>query len=258
MITVNDRVITEEEVAREVQYHAAESLDEARRQAAVALVVRELLLQRAEALGIAVDGEEERPADEVVIERLLEKDIDVPVADDETCRRYFEANSERFRSPDVFEASHILFPACPEESERRAQARTAAESTLEELRVRPDSFQKLARERSGDSSTASDGGHLGQITKGQTTPEFEACLHRLAPGQIYEKPLATRYGYHIIRLDRESLGRPLTYPMAKRQIEQYLSASTWQQAVRQYIRILAGQARVTGIDIEAATTPLIQ
>ena len=57
MISVNHTIISDEAVAREVQHHPAPTRDEAGQQAATALVVRELLLQRAAFLGM--DGESE-------------------------------------------------------------------------------------------------------------------------------------------------------------------------------------------------------
>ncbi len=258
MISVTDRVFTAEEIAREVQYHPADSLDVARHEAGVALVVRELLLQRANELNLDPAGDEDQSSDERLITALLEREIEVPVPDESTCRRYFETNAERFRSPDIFEASHILFPADAQDARRRTEAREAAQKTLDELNEHPDSFEQLAKERSADSATASQGGHLGQVTKGQTTPEFEACLYRLQAGEICDTPVATRYGYHIIRLDRVAKGRPLTYSMAKEKIQEYLSASAWNRAVHQYIQLLAGKAHIEGIDIEGATTPLVQ
>ena len=53
MILVNGREIAEGAVLAETQYHPAASPEEAMAAAARALVVRELLLQRAELLGIA-------------------------------------------------------------------------------------------------------------------------------------------------------------------------------------------------------------
>jgi len=259
MMAVNGCEITEEDVDREVQYHPAPSLEEARKDAAIALVVRELLLQEAARQGVTTAAHDSsKTEEEQLIGRLLEKEILIPEVDESAVRRYFDTHREKFRSPDIFEASHILFAAHPDDSETRKSARIAAEKTLEELQGGPTHFERLAQERSADTSTAEQGGHLGQIARGQTTPEFERCLRTLAPGQICRTPVATRYGYHIIRLDRMEQGRPMTFEMARSRIEEYLIASAWNQAVRGYIQILAGRAEIHGIQIESATTPLTQ
>jgi len=268
VITVNGTPISEEAIAREAQYHPAGSLEEALREAAVALVVRELLLQEAAALGVgqpssgaggdpAGDAESFTP-EERIITALLDREITLPAADDETLRRYYERNRERFRSPDLFEASHILFAATPGRSEARAQALAAAQATLEALRGDPSSFERLAKERSADTESREQGGHLGQITRGQTTPELEACLDALTPGELCREPVATRYGYHLIRLDRAIRGRELTFTMARERVAEYLGARAWTQAVHQYIELLVGRAKIEGIEMAGATSPLVQ
>ncbi len=259
MITVNGKQISDEQVAREAQYHPAASREAALREASVALVVRELLLQEAAALGLNVaDAENSAAPEEKLISALLDREVRLPAADEEALHRYYDANRDRFRSPDLFEASHILFSARPDQPEERERARAAAKATLEELRRDPSSFERLAKERSDDPESRQQGGHLGQITRGQTTPEFESCLGSLAPGEICKEPVGTRYGFHVIRLDRAIRGRQLTYQMARERIAEYLGASAWTRAVHQYIQILAGKAEIQGIELAGAATPLVQ
>ena len=57
---------------------------------------------------------------------VVEREVTVPAPDDVTCRRYYEQNSARFRSPDIYEASHILFAALPADREGYAAARADA------------------------------------------------------------------------------------------------------------------------------------
>ena len=260
MITVNGRTISQEQIARETQYHPAPSLEAAVHQAGVALVVRELLLQEAAALGIQAAGgpDDAAASEERVIGDLLEREISLPAADDESLRRYFESNRTKFRSPDLFEASHILFAASPDKPEERERARAAAASTLEDIRRDPSSFERLAKERSDDTETRQQGGHLGQITRGQTTPEFESCLDRLSAGEICREPVGTRHGFHLIRLDRMVRGRELPFEMARERVAEYLGASAWTRAVHQYIQLLVGKADIQGIELDGAPTPLVQ
>ncbi len=273
MISVNGKSISEEQIARETQYHPAASLEAAMREASIALVVRELLLQEAAALGIsgsgpvatdpAAAGTDGAPTsgmvpEERIISALLEREIRLPAADEEACRRYYEANRQRFRSPDLFEASHILFAAPSDSPEEREAARAAAAATLEELRREPSSFERLARERSADTDSRDQGGHLGQVVRGRTTPELEACLAGLSPGEICREPVGTRFGFHVVRLDRADRGRELPYSMARERVVEYLGASAWTRAVHQYIQILVGRATIEGIELAGAATPLVQ
>ena len=63
-----------------------------------------------------------------------------------------------------------------------AQARAQAEMALAVLREQPERFAELAQAHSACPSAA-HGGNLGQITPGQTTPEFEQALIALAPAR---------------------------------------------------------------------------
>ena len=54
------------------------------------------------------------------------------------------------------------------------------------------------------------------------------------------------------------LGRELPFESVYRQIAEYLSAMSWQIAVRQYLLLLAGKARIEGFDLESSATPLVQ
>ena len=82
------------------------------------------------------------------------------------------SNSARFRSSDIYEAAHILFAALPENHEAYAAARADAAGVLTTLQESPECFATLAKAYSRCPSAA-QGGNLGQITTGQTTPEFE-------------------------------------------------------------------------------------
>ncbi len=250
-ITVNGVEITEEEVAMEVQYHPAASLDEARHEAARTLVVRQLLLQRAAELGVEAAGAEE------TVEALLRREVRSPEPDDAACRRYYERNRKRFRAQDLFEAAHILFPAHPEDAEARAAAKRNAEEAIGILLREPQRFAELAAALSACPSRE-NGGSLGQIAPGETNPEFETFLYHVEPGTLCAVPVPSRHGYHVLRLDRRQLGETQPFEAVRDRIAAYLRQAAWTRAVRQYIQLLAGRAAITGFALEAAESPLVQ
>lgn len=258
-ISVNGRVITEDAINREVQYHPAGSLREARRRAATALVVRELLLDEADRQGIDPEAREEREtAEEARIRILIEQEVEVPEPTEEDCRRWYEANRERMREPDTHEVSHILLPAPPDDAELRADARNQAKELIQRLHEGGAGFVSLAREHSHCPS-AEEGGHLGLIGPGQTAPEFERALSRQPVGEVAAQPIETRYGFHVVQIHERWPGRALDFEEARPRVESYLTESVRRRSVSQYIRILAGQADIRGIELdEAATSPLVQ
>jgi peptidyl-prolyl cis-trans isomerase C len=252
-ITVNGTTIPERDIARETQYHPSESLDAARQKAAKALVVRELLLQRASRLAITSDDGQE----ESRISALIQKEVVVPSADEETCRRYYAAHQQRFRSPDLVEARHILFVADPEDQPAMDAARAKAVKTIEILTQRLDRFAELARELSACTSSK-EGGNLGQLTRGSTVPEFETFLFELEAGQLCPVPIRSRYGFHVLQIQKRVDGKTLPFEAVQKKIAEYLEERVWRQAVRQYIQLLVGQSDISGIQLHGATSPLVQ
>jgi peptidyl-prolyl cis-trans isomerase C len=250
-VIVNGSEIPAAAIAAELQHHPADDVAGAWRQAATALVIRRLLLD--ECARQEIDSEDE----EAAIRTLLAREIAIPDADAQTCRRYWTANRARFRTPDVYEAAHILFPAAPDDEAARATAKAAAEETLRELAADARKFNELARTRSACSSAA-NGGRLGQLTRGDLVAEIETFVFALEEGQISPVPIMTRYGAHVLRLDRRAAGQELPFESVSDRISRQLSTQSWQRAVSQYLHILAGRSHIEGIDVDGATTPLVQ
>ncbi|MBL4866262.1 MAG: peptidylprolyl isomerase, partial [Pseudomonadales bacterium] len=181
-IFVNDIEIMERDIGSEMQHHPAGSMEESRFSATQALVVRELLLQKAKTLGlhenvesIDVESIDDESEEEALIRLLIEQEVEYPSASEENCQRYFESNKERFRTTALLEVSHILIAAAPDDADERGNAKKLAVAVIEKLTQSPRSFARLAKEHSSCPSAKVDGS-LGQLSKGQTVPEFEKVL----------------------------------------------------------------------------------
>lgn len=255
-ITVNGVKISTEQINAEVQYHPAKSLPDAKYEAMQALVIKELLIQKAAALGLCSRDEAIKKTDQI-IDDLLASEISVPEPDEESCKRYYENNRKRFFTSPLFEVSHILYLAPPEDENTRGLAREKAENALERLKNNPALFEPIAKEESGCSS-AKDGGRLGQISKGQTLPAFEAALMNMKEGEISSEPVATEVGYHIIKVHKRAEGKQLPFESAKDWIADFLKSQSWQRSFSQYVQILAGEAEISGFRLKRADTPLVQ
>jgi peptidyl-prolyl cis-trans isomerase C len=250
-VKVNGRIITEREIARETQYHPADSFEAARRKAAEALVVRELLLQRASRLAIEGEPEEAR------ISALIDREVKTPHADEETCRRYYQTHRGRFRSSDLIEARHILFVANPDDAEAVASARAKAQNAIELLTKQRDRFPEFARELSACPSSK-QGGSLGQVTRGSTVPEVETFLFELESGQLCPVPIRSRYGFHVLEVLRRVEGKTLPFEAVQKKIADYLEERVWRQAVHQYIQLLVGSSEIAGMELKGVSSPLVQ
>jgi peptidyl-prolyl cis-trans isomerase C len=260
-ISVNGTVIPREVIACEMQNHPADKPILAWQAAARALVVRELLLQESQRLGIEAeplrdaDGRSETP-EEAAMRELIEREVVTPEPDDAACRRFYEQNRERFRSGDLYEAAHILIAAPQRDFGARTAARTKADTILNAVRADPALFAEFARSESDCKTSAENGGHLGQLTRGQTVKEFETALQRMPPGEF--AVAETPYGFHVIRLHRHTPGQMLSFELARDRIADYLATAVQHRALAQYVSVLAGRAEITGIALAGVNSPLVQ
>lgn len=249
-ILVDGTPITAREVAAEMQHHPADTAEAAWNAAAQALIIRRLLQDAAAARGLD-------PEDDAALDALLAAEITVPALDEAAARRWHAAHPERFGAPDLWEASHILIAADPEDEAERAAALARGEEILAQVQADPDSLPALARLHSACPSR-DQGGHLGQIARGSTVPEFEACLASLSPGQVSPVVVTSRYGMHVVQLHAHAPATRMPYEAVAERVAADLRAQAWRAAVRQYIAVLAGRARIEGFDFAAADGALVQ
>ncbi len=255
-ITVNGTKITTEQINTEVQYHPANDLPSAKYEAMKALVIRELLIQRSVELGLCEPDEALEKTDDI-FEQLFEKEIQTPDIDTETCERFYNSNKKRFFSSPLFEASHILYIFNPDDEASKNNAFDKAQNALMRIVNEQEKFEDIAKKESACSSK-DQGGHLGQVIKGQTSPVFEKALLAMNDGDLSTQPLLSEFGYHIIKVHKRIEGEQLPFNAVEEWIEAYLKDQSWQRAFNQYIQLLAGQADVSGFQLKQAETPLVQ
>lgn len=261
-VTINGVVIAEAEIMAEAQNHPADTPGAALAQAAHALAVRELLLQEANRLGVEVPAtagemKQEEAAEDAVIRKLIEQEVDVPQAGEDECRRIYEVNRHRFCSDTIYEARHILFAVESTDAGARAEVRGKAENLAAHLAEHPEEFAAAAEEFS-DCPSGRQGGNLGQLTTGSAVTEFERALETMTARDSAPKLVESRFGFHLVVVDRKIDGEQLPFESVEDRIAAWLDATAWSKAVAQYISILAGKADIKGIDMEASHSPLVQ
>src|SRR3974390_1418039 len=184
-VRVNNVTITRDAIVREMQHHAAAEPVAVWQKSARALVIRELLLQEAHRLGIRAEpeteGEGRRETDEeALIRRLIEREVTVPEPDNDTCRRYYEKNRARFRSADIYEASHILFAAMSNDEQARARGRSRpafrlrCKSGRRRLPASPSPIRAVRRRNRAATSARSSTGRPRPNLKGRCNPSRPA------------------------------------------------------------------------------------
>lgn len=246
-VIVNDVELTDAEMEAELPHHT--DAENPVQRAMTALVLRRILLDEAVRLDIAGSD------DEATLDALLEKEVQVPTPDEQTCRRYYSRHPERFTVGQLLEVDHILFQVTPQI--QLEALRGLAQDTLNMLMADPAQFAEQARSLSNCPSGAV-GGSLGQLTRGDTVPEFERAVFAMQASELLPRLLETRYGLHIVRVNRRIEGRLLPYEEVAEGIADALAAASRDTAWKQYLKLLVGRARIEGIELEGADSLLVQ
>lgn len=216
---------------------------------------RELLRQRAVEVGLLDNEADDEDNVGEAIEALLSREAVTPKPEEEECRRYFDGHPREFTSGDLVHARHILFQVTPAVPIPELRAR--AEQVLNTLLGEPARFEAQARELSNCPS-GQQGGNLGQIGRGDTVPEFEEALFRPGPTGLLRDIVKTRFGFHVVSVDRRIAGEKLPFDAVREKIAERLTAAVEEKAMRQYVSVLAARAEVVGVDLDAASSPLVQ
>ena len=253
-VVVNGEEISAAEIAAEAQNHAAPKGKPgfAWRAAARALTIRLLALQEAKRQGLEPDPLEVEPGrfetdEEAMIRAVMDVSIDPKPPTEAIVKKAYLAAPTQFRAPSLFEPAHILFAANPDDADAREKARSSATAMLETLTKSPGDFARLAKENS-DCQSAANGGQLGQISPGETVPEFETAMNGLEAGNLHTTPVETRYGYHVLKMNAKAIGDVLPFEAVKEQITEGLEKAAWAHAARKFTADLIAKADLSGVD----------
>src|SRR5690606_4149555 len=115
----------------------------------------------------------------------------------------------------------------------------------------PAAFAAAARAQSACASAQQDGS-LGQIRRGELVAEIQTALERLPDATAAREPVRSRFGWHVLRLQRRIAGRTLPYELVRERIADMLEARSWTVASARYVTTLASRAQIEGIRIEGA------
>jgi peptidyl-prolyl cis-trans isomerase C len=96
------------------------------------------------------------------------------------------------------------------------------------------------------------------LVRGDTVSEFETYVFSLEEGELCPVPIETRYGVHIIALDRKIVGQELSFDVVRSQIGRYLREASAQVAARLYLMRLIGRAKIEGFEMKGAESVLVQ
>lgn len=143
--------------------------------------------------------------------------------DEAAAEAYYEENKESFRTKDQADASHILIKLDENASEKEVAAATAKIEKVLKLARSGKDFGKLAKKYS-EGPSAPTGGELGTFGRGQMVKPFEDAVFSMKAGDISE-PVRTRFGLHIIKLNKVEKARVPAFAEVKADVTKKLAES---------------------------------
>lgn len=204
---LNGQPITRLEFDDELQtvpayYRAQYETDEGREKFLDQMIERRLLAQAAEKAEVWTDPgvlkKVQDARERTLIQALIDQQIkQVSVSDAEMKKYYNDHVKDEFKVPAQVKARWILLKSEPE-----------ALDVLKDLKKKGANWDTICAHRSTDALTATRGGDLGTLSKGQKPKDFEDVV--FAPsfkvGTTSPKPVAVNYNWVVFKVE-EKKGR---------------------------------------------------
>lgn len=234
--------IPEQLIRDEMPNHPAATSAEAHKSAARALAIKALLLNRAAELGLTPEPEPDEggrleTSEEALIRQVFSHELTPQAPSEAECLRFYEARPDNFFTPELYEASHILLPE---------SSHDLAFDLIRQLLADQSGFAGLAKSFSLCPS-GEVGGSLGQLQRGDLVAEVEEALLSTPAGAIYPEPVASPFGWHILRLDRRVVRQRLPFEAVKSRILLHLDSRAWIAASAKYVEGLLDASKAKGV-----------
>jgi peptidyl-prolyl cis-trans isomerase C len=198
-----------------------------------AVVTAELMSQEAVRKGLAegptIQAALEFQKKELLSKALIEEFVrNNPIQEEAVKAEYDKAKAKAGTTE--YRPRHILL-----NTEKEANA-VIAKLTTGKKKAK---FEDLAKKESKDSS-AGNGGDLGWVLPANLVPEFAEAMTKLKAGQISKKPVQTKFGWHVIRMEEI---RSLDFPEYDK-LKERIANQMQQLQLRKYVVELRAGARV--------------
>lgn len=128
-----------------------------------------------------------------------------------------------------YKARHIL-----------VEKESDAKEIIAKLKTDPAAFEKLAMQKSTDTSSKVRGGDLGWFDLRGMVPEFGAAVSKMEKGKFTLEPVKTQFGYHVIWLDDS---RPIQAPPLE-SVKPQLTEQLQQKNVKTALDELKAKAKI--------------
>jgi peptidyl-prolyl cis-trans isomerase C len=231
------------------------------------LAYTELLRQEAVKAGLlprkgVLEAPELNEAERRTIEAMVDAAVQVPSATDDECQRFYDARKSQYTVGQAVHLRHILFAVTPGVNVQALSVH--ADKALISLlgkNVPLDLFGKLAAELS-NCPTSTEGGDLGWVGPQDFAPELATVLFFLTETPVgtgvQPRLIHSRFGFHIIDVLERRDGTTPGFDAVQERVAAQLAMQSRAKALHQFMSLLAGQAKVEGVELDTADSPLVK
>jgi peptidyl-prolyl cis-trans isomerase C len=219
---VNGKAIPKAQLDKLVQKSKQADNPQVRDQAREMLVTRELILQEADKRGViqkeSVRDQLEQSRIGVLIAAVFEDYVEKEGVADAELKAAYDSVKTQYTGKE-YRVEHILV-------EKEADAK----ALITQIKGGAN-FEEIAKSKSKDPGSASNGGDLGYVSDNALVPEFSKAMVQLKNGQITDKPVKSQFGWHIIKMVDVRDVKPPSMDEIKDQLKQMImSDQNWQKA----------------------------
>jgi peptidylprolyl isomerase len=206
------------------------------------LIDRRLLIDAASSDGIQQTAEFKQALQEVSGDLAVgiweKKQLDSINVTDEEAKKFYDANLEKFKQPQMFVVRHIL-----------VKDEATAKKIIKDVSALPKAeqekaFAEMAQKESIDPGSAQNGGLVGPFAEGQMVKEFYTGTKALKKGEMSKAPVKSPFGYHVIYLVEEKPAGTVSFAEAKEQIKQYLRGEKFRTMMADKIKAMRAKAKI--------------
>ena len=140
---------------------------------------------------------------------------------DEKLMEYYGDTPEEFVIPATVHARHILIKTKPDDDPEKVEEKKEQALNISKIAKEGKDFAELAKEYS-QGPTGDNGGDLGTFEKQDMVPPFSDKAFSMEAGEISD-PVLTRFGWHIIKVEKINKESLLPFVDAKDKIHDKLA-----------------------------------
>ncbi len=173
--------------------------------------------------------------EQVLQDFWIQREIAKKVTADKLRQRY-EERLKSLPSEEEVHARHILVATEDE-----------AKALIVDIK-KGAAFDKLAKEKSTDKASGTEGGDLGWFKKSDMVKEFADAAFDLKKGEMTETPVKTQFGYHVIQVEDRRKAPPPAYEELADQLREEMA----REAVTAQLDLMRSGAKIEKFNIDGS------